>query len=346
MIDAPTAAPSTRRPKYPHLENLERVLAGSPDFLSQEVTVTEKVHGFNARVGRDEDGVLWYGGRSVDWDLDDPKGDALQGFRDFARETFAQPEGDGLPDGITLYGEWAGKGVQKGIDYGEKRFYLFAERLGGGPVLSSGAVLDQHWLLFGVTTVPTIYEGSKTRLDVLEELRKASSIIAPGQPIEGVVIAPVDPFYDRWHHQVVAKFKSPLFEEVTRVKRERAPTETPVGVLDLAETYVTPMRLTHVLDQVRESLLAATAGRLYSTSDVDPLDVQHTGVVLRTMYEDVLREAKPDYDALSPDEQKLVGKAVNGEAKTLLADARSEAAHESLETFERDVEVDASDAHM
>lgn len=329
------------RMKYPHLENLDRVLVARPDFLARAVTVTEKIHGFNARVGRDVDGKLWYGGRNQAWDADDATGDPLQGFRDYAVEFFAS-----LPAGVTLYGEWAGKGVQKGIDYGDKRFYLFGERLGDGPVLSSGAVLDQHWNL-GVTVVPTIYEGSDTRLDVLDGIRRNESIVAPGQPIEGVVIAPVDPVFDAWGHQLIAKYKSPAFEERTqgKIRQEKADlTSDPVWVAahDFAADYVNANRLQHVLDLVGEELRAAVAGQLHEAWQTDPLDVKNTGSVLKAVNLDVLREEAVAYDALPPDARKLVGSALNRKAREVLEAARHQAAIDAVAEFETAEEAEGA----
>lgn len=340
-IAVPDAAVESR-PKYPHLENLDRVLLARPDFLARPVTISEKIHGFNARVGRDADGALWYGGRNQAWDLYDPRGDALQGFRGFVDEVFGEA-GDALAPGVTLYGEWAGKGVQRGIDYGDKRFFLFGERLGDGPVLSSGVVLDQHWLLFGLTTVPTIYEGPSTRLDVLDGIRRGESIVAPGQPTEGVVIAPVDPIFDAWGHQVIAKYKSPAFEERTQgsIRQEKADLTgdpTWIAAHDFAETYVNANRLQHVLDLVGEQLRADVADQLHEAWQTEPLDVKHTGAVLKAVNLDVLREEAAAYDALPPDARKMVGSALNRKAREVLQAARDQATADAVAEYEAEEE--------
>lgn len=331
------------RPVYPHLDNLERVIVRDPDFLDRQVTVTEKIHGFNVRVGRDRDGTPWYGSRNQAFDLSDPDANKLNGFKEYADSAVRE-----VGAGVTLYGEWAGKGVQGGIDYGEKTFYLFGERVGGGPVSSAAGVLDQHWVDLsggrgfiahgesrrGLTTVPVIYEGPSARLDVLDELRRGESIVAPGQPIEGVVIAPVSPVFDVYGHQVIAKYKSPKFSELTHVRKEHKVVDMSRAT-DFASEYVNDERLRHVLLQVVETHETTEHHGQVVVVNIDPLDVRHTGAVLKAMYLDVIGDGQDDFDKLAVDDQKLVGKAINKETLALLDLARSGAAREADEARQR-----------
>lgn len=309
------------RPVYPHLENLDRVIAHVPDFLSRgPVTITEKIHGFNARVGRDDRDRLWYGSRNQDFDLPAPgeetDGPSLQGFRDYAAEAFRT-----LPTGVTIYGEWAGKGVQKGIDYGVPQFYVFGERLGDKPVVGAASILDHRWLL-GVETVPVFHEGDVPAMVLLDEWRRGDSILASGQPIEGIVISPVEPIFDVWGHQIIAKYKSPRFAELSHVRKEyKEPADLTV-VQNLAAEYVNEGRFEHVLDQVREALRVKNDGTLHEPWQLDPLDPRHTGDVLREMYQDVLREGADDVTSLSDEDKKRLGKTLNFPTLALLKAAR------------------------
>lgn len=308
------------RPTFPHLENLERLLVTMPDFLSRPFTVSEKIHGWNGRVGRDETGELWIGTRNQDYLVADAETPPLQGFTEYVRNATWD-----LPKGMTVYGEWAGKGIQKGIDYGDKRFFIFAERMLDGPVYSTTLVIDQHWLL-GHFVAPVIYEGSRMMLMELDELRRGRSQIAPGQPIEGIVISPVTPVFDVYGHQIIAKYKSPQFAELASARKERVAVDL-TSVTAFAEEYVNEGRLVHVLDQVSESL---NQGLAAGVRPHDPLDIVYTGDVLKTMYFDVLREGSADYDALSEADQKIVGKAVNKITLGLLAELRTQAAHDAV----------------
>ena len=94
------------RPTWPHLENIDRIKAESPEWFDQgaEWVVTEKMHGFNARFGRDLDDVLWVGSRTNIVAEGDPAKwpDSLQGFVRFAASSVSQ-----LLVGETVFGEQA-----------------------------------------------------------------------------------------------------------------------------------------------------------------------------------------------------------------------------------------------
>jgi hypothetical protein len=79
------------------------------------------------------------------------------------------------------YGEWWGKGVQRGYGQDGKRFSLFNVKRYAG-------VSDPE---IGLDTVPILYEGPfDTRIvDMyLHRLRRDGSVAAPGQKAEGVVV--------------------------------------------------------------------------------------------------------------------------------------------------------------
>lgn len=302
------------RPTFPHLENLYR----SPEILNGPVTITEKIHGFNARVGRDEDGKLWFGSRNQDFDA--AVAPSLQGFSDWARGAF--PEAEVLGLGVTLYGEWAGRGIMKGIDYGTPRFYLFGVRYGDGPVLNDRETITGFARTYATAHVPFLGEVTRPVIGVLDALRDEPSEIAMGSGREGIVVAPLLPFFDAHGHQVIGKHKSEAFRETASSPRvPRTPTDM-TNALAFAAEYVTANRLEHVLQQVVEA-----------NPDCDcngGLAVEVTGDVLRAMYNDVVREGGPDYEALDDVDKKILGKAVNKLTHALLATARTEALTEFL----------------
>lgn len=316
------------RPTWPHLENLDRVLQDEPEYLDPNVElelakisgvhrrwfITEKLHGFNGRFGIDEDGVPWVGsrnqvvaeGHSDGWDQS-----ALQGFVAFAAEHVID-----LFPGATLFGEWAGKGVQKGIDYGAPDFYAFGLMDGGD--LQSWDRMAGLCFGIGIKTVPLI----SAQYDVphpfaLQALRDQPSQIASSN-WEGVCLSSWPQKADSYGRPLIVKIKSPAFAETAREKKDRPAGQTIVmdGARAFAADYVTAMRLEHVLDQVREA----------NGFQSNPLDVRHTGDVLRAMYQDVAREGAADLAALPEDQQKLVGKVVADLTKPLLVAARDAAA--------------------
>jgi hypothetical protein len=312
---------------WPHLENIDRIKADRPEWFDQSATwvITEKMHGFNARFGIDLDGTPWAGTRNQvvvegpgDSFVPDWNTSLQQGFIGFAAAHVQW-----LKDGETLFGEWAGKGVQKGIDYGEKDFYAFGLICDEGHLVPWGE-LEDACRVANIKTVPVLYQGvGLPSVEQLTEWRDGTSKIATTQR-EGICLTQDPPAKDGWGHYLIGKFKGAAFTEVSHAKREVSPDEAPdmTAVLDFVAKYGTPERLQHVLGQVREVLAAVTPG---TPSPSDPLDTRATGDVLRTMYNDVVREAGTEYEALADTDKRMLGKVLNTATKVLLDDARTEA---------------------
>jgi hypothetical protein len=318
---------AAERPKWPHLENLDKVLALMPDFfddvadresgIRRQWSVTEKLHGFNARFGVDDDGIAWVGGRNeiaeegdpADWDRG-----RLQGFVGFAADKVK-----GLARGETLFGEWAGKGVQKGIDYGPKDFYAFGVIAHGK--LQSWAGLVATTSDLAIKTVPLIsLTYYAPQVEALQELRSQPSQVATETTEwEGVVVSAFPPKFDPYGHVTIVKVKSPKFDEVAKEPKPRPERVGPDFPREFAEKYVNENRIQHVLDQVAESLMS-DMGSIERV--LDPLDLTNTGLVLKALFADVTREGAHDFDKLTADDKKLVGKALNDLAKPLLTAAR------------------------
>ncbi len=290
-------------PTWPHLENLDRILMFEPFYLSRPFVLTEKIHGFNARFGRAADGTPWIGtrnlvvaeGSAVD------TADGQQGFAAFARQHL-----DRVPLGVTVFGEWAGKGIQKGIDYGTPEFYAFGV-MGAKGRLFPWRDVSVAASALRLRTVPVVADEDTWTLDALREMRVGQSLIAE-QGREGIVLTPAFAPPDGF---TIAKFKAPEFAERAHARREAPPPADLENVHAFVDDYVTDMRLQHVLDQVREA----------EATD-DPLARAYTGHVMRAMYQDVIREAGPDYEALSDEDKKVLGRVMNRKTLLLLEDAR------------------------
>ena len=321
-----------KRPRWPHLENLDRVLKEDPDFFDlnetrqtgvyRQWTITEKLHGFNARFGVDTDGVPWVGGRNEVACEGDPAGwdrSKLQGFVAFAADRVGY-----LAPGVTLFGEWAGKGVQKGINYGDKAFYAFGLMVDGQ--LANWNRLEKLCAGLYVSLVPLLYIGWEAPQPIaLQNIwRQQKSRIAK-EDWEGVVVSAHPPKADKYGHITIVKVKSPKFEERAHARAERPVPADMATAQAFAADYVTDMRLDHVLDQVAEELRMSVALGLLRDEDTDPLDPKNTGRVLKAMFEDVVREGKADFDRLPEADQKLVRKAVPPLAKELLTLRRDSA---------------------
>jgi len=201
--------------KFPNLKN-------APEMFNEEdiVTITRKLHGTNARYGvvkkkslslwdqvRKFFGVKWVGYEYVYGSHNVEKGSDSQGFYStdvwgtiadnyeiksklwkFVK-TFASEEY--LGDGLIIYGEIYGHGIQKNYDYG-----LEGLRFAGFDVELNGKYLPYHdekniFEILDLPRVPILYLGpwSKTEQDkhVFNNM-----ILGTKVPHEGVVVKHID----------------------------------------------------------------------------------------------------------------------------------------------------------
>ena len=143
--------------------------------LSRECVVTEKVDGTNAQVFIGDDGSVTAGSRGR---YITPAADN-HGFAAWVerhKDELAALLGPGRH-----FGEWWGRGIQRGYNQIEKRFSLFDVRRWAGVELPEC-----------VGVVPVLYEGlfDTARIEeVLCYLRDNGSVIAPGYPFpEGIIV--------------------------------------------------------------------------------------------------------------------------------------------------------------
>lgn len=140
---------------------------------SRDVIVTEKIDGTNAQIYITNDGKLFAGSRTR-WITTD---DDNYGFARWANDN--RDELMKLGPG-RHYGEWWGRGIQRGYGLQEKRFSLFnVERWGVNRPECCGVV-------------PVLWEGNMADMDVqkiMRDLWESGSIAAPGyKNPEGIVI--------------------------------------------------------------------------------------------------------------------------------------------------------------
>lgn len=309
-----------QQPKWPHTEQHYN----HPDFWNGNpwVTVTEKIHGFNARTGLTEDGLFWVGSRNnvIHEGLVTPVKEPLQGFTEFAIDIE-----EGMTTGHTYFGEWAGPSIQKGIDYGPtKKFFLFAV-MKWNPSKERNELLPwtdvEMWSdRLGCDIVPLYFDGwlhNTSRDEILSWNVGPSDASPSGDEREGIVITQWPPLVDLYGHLLLIKHKHPKFAERAHERKSKSPGPDLTNVQAFVDDYATTERLNHVLQTVQE------------ITAEDPLHPVHTGLVLRTYYEDVIREGASDYTKLSEADQKQVGKVLNSAVKPLLDAARNAAAETS-----------------
>lgn len=145
--------------------------------LNGPVIITEKIDGTNAQIIITEDGNLYAGSRTR---LITPESD------NFGFAQWAYTNKDRLIELLGIgrhYGEWWGKGIQRGYGLNERRFSLFnTSRWSNTPELNE----------VGVYVVPVLWTGGFDIAEInrsLEWLRHIGSYAAPGyMNPEGIVI--------------------------------------------------------------------------------------------------------------------------------------------------------------
>lgn len=199
--------------KYTSIENAKNY---SDVFeLQEEVVITEKLHGTNFRVGHlpivDVPGLPWwkrvqnwfnrvirkkthevvFGSHNVQLVSDRSKTfyDSNVYAKIFKKYDFEK----WLPEGFIVYGEIVGQGIQD-LDYGlsEPDLFVFdikfVDETGFAEYCDWGAV-ERFCELFGMKTVPVLYEGGFSELTVWK-LRDGKSTLKPSQIREGCVVKP------------------------------------------------------------------------------------------------------------------------------------------------------------
>lgn len=143
--------------------------------LSRECVITEKLDGTNASILITEDGQFLTGSRTR-WITPDNDN---AGFSRWAHEN----KGELLRLGVGHhFGEWWGKGIQRGYGLTEKRFSLFNVHRWGDPEIRPWCCWVVPTLAMGIFTTDLCSEA-------LDLLREKGSLAAPGfDKPEGIVV--------------------------------------------------------------------------------------------------------------------------------------------------------------
>lgn len=186
-----------------------------------------------------------------------------------------------FPDkNITFFGEAYG-GKQQGMSgtYGKELcFIVFDVKINDSWLNTPNAesiVID-----FGLEFVP--YEKCSTSIEELDKQRDLDSVVAVRRGIkepkirEGVVLRPLEEMIDSRGNRVITKHKRHEFMET---KTPRKVDFKKLKLLEearaIAEEWVTPMRLSHVLDKLG-----------------NPKEIEAIRDVIKAMHEDVYREGE------------------------------------------------------
>lgn len=268
---------------YMHIENLYK----NQDILMQkECYALEKIHGTSAHITYKAGKVSFFAG-----------GGSYENFVAFFHK-------EGLEKGfseiivgdetVIVYGESYG-GKEQGMSavYGkEGRFVAFEVKIGDLWL----SVPKAEKLVLGLGLEFVSYKKIPCEITAIDAERDALSIQARRNgmgehPREGIVLRPLEEMTKNNGERIIAKHKTEAYSE-TKTKREVSPEKLQLikEARAIAEEWVTPMRLQHVL----------------SSSGIEAR-VESIGKVIPLMIEDIVREAKGEIID-SPDARREIGK--------------------------------------
>jgi hypothetical protein len=268
---------------YLHIDNLYKNI----EILNfKEVYALEKVHGTSAHISwkPEQDKVIFFSGGAEHSNF----------IKLFDEEALKEKFKKLFNVDTTVFGEaYGGKCQGMSHTYGkELDFIVFDVKVGDTwlNVLNAEDVANKLNLMF----VP--YERITTDLEAIDRERDRDSLVGAmkgnrGKMREGVVLRPLEEYKKSNGSRVIVKHKRNEFME-TKTKREVDPAKLKVleEAKEVADEWVTPMRLEHVLDKLDK-----------------PLEMESTRFVIPAMIEDVKREGEGEI-VWSKEVEKAIGK--------------------------------------
>ncbi len=267
---------------YLHIDNLYK----KRDILAfKQVWCLEKIHGTSAHVRYSEEkGISFFAG-----------GEKHSRFVDLF-DAEALSEKLSHMGTVFIYGEaYGGKQQRMADTYGKDlKFVVFDVKINDGWLIVPRAakLVDKLGLEF------VHFELVDTEIETLDRLRDQPSVQAERNGMgvhdsEGIVLRPVFECSDAYGERIIAKYKREGFRETTTT-RHLSDEELKVleDANEIAEEWVTDMRLTHVLDKLQL---------------LDSPSMTDTGSVVKAMREDVTREAEGEV-VMSAEALRAIGK--------------------------------------
>jgi hypothetical protein len=267
---------------YMHIDNLYK---NTSVLMFKECYALEKIHGTSAHIS-------WRDG-SVTFSPGGETHDRFSGLFDAVklREAFTSI---GHLD-VTVYGEaYGGKQQAQSWRYGKDlRFAAFEVKVGDSwlSVPNAADVVVKLGLEFvHYKKITTDLASVDAERDAPSEQAKRNGVEGD-QPREGVVLRPLEEMIKGNGARIIAKHKRDE-ERETKTTREVNPEKVEVlrQAQAIADEWVTPTRLRHVIDKL------GTVG------------MENTPDVIRAMIEDVTREAAGEIED-SKDARKAIGSA-------------------------------------
>lgn len=223
---------------------------------------------------------------------------------------------------VQVFGEYAGGGIQKEVDYGEKDFYVF-------DILINGRYIDDREVVelakeYGFKVAPLIAYGTLDELLKLpvefdsivprltqDNLYDVHEISGPTDNVgEGLVIKPVEPLFLPSGSRVAIKYKTDKFKEKGKGQAPKLPTplsDADKELLFKFSEYVTQARIKNVISHIGE-ITAKDFGKVL-------------GLTMRDIFVEAEREDLVIDVASAPSKVKAeLQKLVQNEIRTIWVD--------------------------
>lgn len=268
---------------YQHIDNLYK---NQDILLFAECYALEKIHGTSAHISYCKGEVKFFaGGGNYDnfvalFDIDDLK-------KRFGEVTIGG-------ETVIVYGESYG-GKQHGMSavYGkEGKFVAFEVKIGDAWL----NVPKAEQIVLGLGLEFVHYKRIPTNMLAIDKERDALSVQAERNgtgehPREGIVLRPIEEVIKNNGKRIIAKHKTDAYSEI-KTPRDVSPGKLHIieEARAIADEWVTPMRLEHIL----------SGNKL-------ELSVENIGKAIPIMIADILREAEGEI-VDSPDARKEIGR--------------------------------------
>jgi len=291
---------------YLHIDNLYK--NNEILVLFRECYAMEKIHGTSAHIGYKLGELRFFSGgeRHQKFVALFEQGKSGPGDVAMLKEKLKE---SGV-DEVVIYGEaYGGKCQGMSDTYGKDlKFVVFDVKISGMWL----AVPQAEKFATGLGLEFVSYEKVEATLEAVDREKNRDSVQAvrngmgEGHKREGVVLRPLMELTKNNENRIISKHKNDDFRE-TKTPREVDPEKLKVleEANDIAEEWVTPMRLAHVLDKIENP------------------GMEKMREIIGRMCEDVKREAEGEI-VWSKEVQKAIGKATAVSTKKFFQDKLKE----------------------
>ncbi len=268
---------------YLHIENLYK---NQDILLFKRCYAMEKIHGTSALISLENEKVGFSSG-----------GEDYDNFvKLFDKEKLLRVFKENFKDKVIIFGEAYG-GKQQGMSktYGKDlKFVVFEVKIGNNWLTVPNA--EEVAKLFELDFVD--YVEIDTNLESINSERDRESTQAikngmgAGKMREGIVLRPLIEVTKNNGDRIIAKHKRTEFKETKTFRNIDNPEELKIleNEKEIADEWVTSMRLSHVLDKFTEEKT-----------------IENLGKIIKAMQEDIIRESKGEI-IISQEVLKQIGR--------------------------------------